>query len=120
METFIGDHPPDSMYRNGVEIDCQCARCGSSCDYVDCGHCDEGSLGSDCIDDLCHGGECIHGDSGFIPCDICGGAGGWHECLSSPEFCNGNPLPGRENVERGKIEWFTIESAEDFGKGILE
>lgn len=103
-ETVIADHPPS----DGREWDCQCARCGSSCDYEHCWNCDDGYCGSDCIDDLCHGGECIHGDSGQIVCDICHGYGGWHQCLSSEVGCVKNPLPGREDVPRGRIEWFTI------------
>lgn len=106
---IIADQPSPEMYRTGENLDCQCARCGSSCDYERCYNCDEGSLGSDCIDDLCHGGDCIHGDSGFIPCDTCNGAGGWNTCMSSPEWCKANPLPGRESIERGAIEWFTVE-----------
>ena len=105
---IIRDFPP----RDGKEYDCQCARCGSSCDSQDCWNCEDGSLGSDCCDDLCHGGECIHGDSGFIPCDVCRGHGHWFSCLSSPEWCEANPLPGRENIARGKIEWFCIERTE--------
>ena len=84
----------------GCGADCQCARCGSSCAWVDCGNCggDDEALGSDCIDDLCHGGECIHGDSGFIRCDWCRGAGGsWH-CVSPPDWCEANPLLGREHI----------------------
>lgn len=106
----IGDHPLPETYGPGLEIDCQCARCGSSCDWQHCYNCDEGSLGSDCIDDLCHGGECIHGDSGFIPCDICGGYGGWNQCLSGAEWCEANPMPGRESITQGQIEWFTIKA----------
>lgn len=105
---IIADRPTPEMYRSGLKIDCQCARCGSSCDYEHCTNCEDGSCGSDCIDDLCHGGECIHGDSGFIPCDICDGQGGWNYCMSSLEWCEANPLPGRESVQRGAIEWFTF------------
>lgn len=38
-----------------------------------------GYLGSDCDDDMCHGGDvpCLHGDTGEIRCDICEGEGGW-------------------------------------------
>lgn len=42
-------------------------------------------------------------------CDVCLGVGHWHECLSSAEWCQENPLPGRENVERGTIEWFEVK-----------
>ena len=100
----IQSFPP----RDENEWDCQCARCGSSCDYVDCWNCEDGGCGSDCIDDLCYGGECIHGDTGQIRCDICQGHGGWWQCLSDPEWCQGNPLEGREDVKRGQIEWFNV------------
>jgi hypothetical protein len=95
--------------RDANDWDCQCARCGSSCDYTDCYNCEDGSCGSDCIDDLCHGGECIHGDSGQIPCDICSGKGGWWSCLSSPEWCQDRPMDGREDVKCGSIEWFKVK-----------
>jgi hypothetical protein len=94
--------------RDGGEWDCQCARCGSSCDYVDCWNCEDGGCGSDCIDDLCHGGECIHGHSGQIRCDICDGHGGWWACLSDSEWCNANPIAGREEIKFGQIEWFKV------------
>ena len=89
-----------------AEEECQCARCGSSCAFVDCGNCggDDEALGSDCIDDLCHGGECIHGDSGFIRCGWCHGAGGWWHCISSPEWCKANPMPGREHITSTAME----------------
>lgn len=51
-----------------------------------------------------------------VICDICNGLGHWYRCLSSPEWCKANPLPGREDVERGKVEWF--ETEDDFGAGL--
>jgi hypothetical protein len=86
--------------RGRHDEECQCARCGSSCAFLRCGNCggDDEALGSSCIDDLCHGGECIHGDSGFIRCDWCHGAGGWWHCCSGPAWCEANPLPGREHI----------------------
>jgi hypothetical protein len=82
--------------QDGRRWDCQCARCGG-----------EGNLGSACIDDLCHGRDCIHGDSGLIPCDICHGLGRLPpRCLSSSEWCEANPLKGREGTSRGELEWF--------------
>lgn len=33
----------------------------------------------------------------------------WRFCLSSEEWCRANPLPGREDVKRGTIEWFKVE-----------
>lgn len=100
----------DTQIRGGVEWfkvpvgdgtwadECQCARCGSSVEWVDCYNCDDGDLGSDCIDDLCHGGECMHGDSGFIRCDICNGKGGWWRCISGREWCLAHPLEGRAGI----------------------
>lgn len=30
-------------------------------------------------------------------------------CLSSEEWCRTHPIEGREDVERGEIEWFEVE-----------
>ena len=98
--TYIGPHPPPEMYAADLEIDCQCARCGSSCDSDDC----------ECVD-LCYldedGNETD--DYDYDECDVCDGWRYIMQCMSSPEWCEANPLPGREGVERGKIEWFTIQ-----------
>lgn len=101
----IADHPPKEMYATGLTIHCQCARCGSSTHYEDCWNCEDGYSDHDCGEDVCC---CLYPEDN-VECDVCDGRGGWHVCLSSPEFCQANPLPGRENVERGKIEWFTVE-----------
>ena len=107
--TIIADHPTPEMYATGQEIDCQCARCGSSCDYQDCDNCDDGADGHDCGEDVC---VCLYPEEN-VACQYCDGNGGWHRCLSSPEFCESNPLPGREDVQRGKIEWFTHATPHD-------
>src|SRR5262249_33757859 len=105
----IADHPPPEMYRLAGEIDCQCARCGSSCDYQDCWNCDEdGFSDHDCGEDTCC---CLHPEPNVV-CHVCGGHAGWQRCISSPEWCQANPLPGREHVPRGSIEWFTIEGGD--------
>lgn len=101
----IADFPPDDMHKPRLEIDCQCARCGSSCDRIECHDC---------------GGEGYYQEeedfeTETVVCQTCRGRGGWMWCLSSPEFCSANPVEGREAVERGKIEWFTIEI---FGHGL--
>lgn len=58
-----------------------CERCGQDLDWQNCWNCEDGFLGSDCIDDLCHGNdECIHGDAGRIRCDVCKGDGGYFMC----------------------------------------
>lgn len=96
----IADHPTDEMYASGLEIDCQCARCGSSVDSEECDacNCEDGCIWDDDDEDA----------QDWEPCPICDGAGVWHRCMSSPEWCQANPIPGREDVPRGKIEWFTI------------
>ncbi len=89
------------FFKIGDRDEEQCARCGSSVEWVSCWQCSgEGSLGSACIDDLCHGEEeCIHGDRAVLPCDICRGSGAFPHCISSPEWCEGHPLPGREQIK---------------------
>ena len=70
--------------------ECMCARCGSSCADKRCEEC--GGLGY--IDDA---------DDDFgaqtYACETCGGVGGWRFCLSSREWCEANPMPGRELVQ---------------------
>lgn len=100
----IADRPPPEMYSAGLEIDCQCARCGSSCEYRRCDSCEDGYDGHDCGEDTCC---CLHPEENVV-CQICDGDGGWNVCLSSPEWCEANPLAGRESVQRGAIEWFTV------------
>ena len=94
---LIADHPSPEMYRSGLEIDVQCARCGSS---IDTRHCEE--CGGDTRSSLSHD----------VPCDCCRGAGVLHICLSSAEYCRDNPMAGREDVPRGKVEWFTCPNTD--------
>lgn len=102
-ESVIAQYPPS----DGREWDCQCARCGSSCDWSDCWDCHDGYSHHDCMDDCC----CCLDKSPNVVCDECHGHGGWWECLSSGSWCNANPLEGRGNVPRGQIEWFTFDEA---------
>lgn len=44
----------------------------------------------------------------YLRCNDCQGTGGWYRCCSDDEWCEANPIKGREHVERGVIEWFTI------------
>lgn len=84
----------DRGIKNGIEFfhvdghgeDCQCARCGSSCYFVDCDNC--GGEGEIEDDDWQFEGE-------FYRCDWCRGKGGWWRCCSSKAFCEANPMPGR-------------------------
>ena len=101
-ECHIGKHPND-----GRNWDCQCARCGSSMTHIECESCGgEGVSGHDCGEDTC----CCLDPEENMTCDICDGKGGWLECLSSSEFCEGNPLPGREKIKRGEVEWITLDA----------
>lgn len=106
--TVIAKWPPE----DGRQWESQCARCGSSTDDGEsCWQCGgEGSLGSACIDDMCHGqDECIHGDDDEIPCDICEGSGTLPpRCLSDEAWCEAHPIAGREQTPRGTVEWFVV------------
>ena len=80
--------------------DCQCARCGSSCGFLRCGNCDEdGFSHHDCGEDCC----CCRYPENNVRCDWCKGAGGWWNCLSTPEFCNAHPLPGRDHIKSSAL-----------------
>lgn len=90
---------------DGAQWENQCARCGSSMHWEDCEQCDEdGMSGHDCGEDCCC---CLDPEENMI-CDTCDGEGGWWMCLSDDEWCNAHPLPGREHVQRGRVEWFRI------------
>lgn len=102
VEKIIARHPP----RDGREWDCQCARCGSSMVYEECGSCDENGMSHhDCGEDSC----CCADPEPNVPCDLCNGEGGWLECASDSGWCMSNPQEGRESVKRGAIEWFTFD-----------
>lgn len=103
-QSVIADRPTDEMYHSGLEIDAQCARCGSSCAREHCWNCEDGFSDHDCGEDTC----CCRYPEPNVVCGVCRGYGGWQMCLSSAEWCQANPLPGREGVERGQIEWFTF------------
>ena len=76
------------------EEDCQCARCGSSCVWVNCWNCGgEGEVQR--YDDMTLGGLIEE----YETCHHCRGTGGWHVCCSSPEWCEANPLPDRAHIK---------------------
>jgi hypothetical protein len=99
----ISEHPPRNMYASGLEIECQCARCGGSTVWHDCWNCDDGYIELYDEDPLWYDPDDIEA------CDVCRGRGGWNCCGNEAEWCQAHPLPGREDVKRGMIEWFTIE-----------
>ncbi len=86
-------------------IDYQCKRCGSSILFKICPNCGgEGFAGHDCGEDCC----CCADPEDNVVCDICHGTGSSPVCISSPEWCEAHPLPGRENIARSAPERFTI------------
>ncbi len=102
--THIGERPSRDIYASGLDIECQCARCGSSVETERCNSCEDGFDGHDCGEDCC---PCLYPEDN-IPCDYCRGKGVFHTCQSSPEWCEANPMHGRENIPRGTIEWYTV------------
>lgn len=76
----------------GTEI--YCGRCGGSTEFVRCPDCDGGWSDHDCGEDCC---ACVDPEPNVL-CLTCGGAGGSRHCTNSPEWCEANPLPGRESV----------------------
>jgi len=80
------------------DYDTQCARCGSSTVWEDCCNC---------------GGEGYIEDDDWQcpetrPCDWCKTTGGFPLCCSGEEWCTANPIPGREAITHGAIEYFEI------------
>lgn len=90
--------------RDGNEWECQCARCGSSADWRECGECEDGYREEDFGDD-------VVSDMDFVKCEFCEGHGGDYWCRSPKEWCEANPVDGREKIERGQIEWFRVREA---------
>lgn len=72
--------------------DVQCARCGSSLAYEDCEFCPATGWFYEPDPD----------------CPACNGRGTRPWCFSSPEWCEANPLPGREHVARHTPEEFEV------------
>jgi len=103
-DAIIQGTPP----ADGRNWECQCARCGSSADWIDCWACVDGMAGHDCGEDCC---MCLRPEENVI-CEICGGNGGGWRCLAALIYCEENPMDGREQIVRGAIEWFTVERNE--------
>lgn len=95
-------HPKDCRCA-GCELDgdteCQCARCGSSVARVRCDAC--GGSGRTEPGELQQEDPLRYDEDDTEPCHDCSGAGGWWKCESSIEWCEANPLPGREDVASG-------------------
>lgn len=76
------DQTPD-----GVD---ECGRCGSSVLWEDCATC-------------AATGDLTLAGYGRPSCDVCQGTGRMATCLSSIEWCEAHPLPGREDVPRHAV-----------------
>lgn len=85
----------ETVARTDEDIEEQCARCGSSMGYEDCEVCPAFGYYYDPDPD----------------CYACHGTGTAWFCLSSAEWCEANPLPGREEVERHTVEEFVVRRA---------
>jgi hypothetical protein len=83
----------------------QCGRCGSSLAFEECQNCGgEGYTSHDCGEDSC----CCADPEDNVLCDVCKGDGTFAVCVSSADWCNAHPLPGRETTERSTVESFSI------------
>lgn len=105
MKTFIGnDHPND-----GQKWECQCARCGSSLGWEECSAC--GGEGATSPGELYEQDPLWYDEDDCENCHQCGGQGSFPSCLSGSEWCEANPIVGRENIPSSTPEWFVVESA---------
>lgn len=101
-DTHIGlNHPQD-----GREWDCQCARCGSTLTWESCGAC--GGDGCTAPGELYEQDPLWYDMDDIQVCHECGGEAWFPNCISSPEYCEGNPIVGRESIPRHTPEWFAL------------
>lgn len=94
IEWYTVDNGP---LEQDLTEECSCARCGSSVEHLRCYNCGgEGYDGHECGEDCC---QCLYPEDNR-ECDICNGYGslGLH-CVSTPEYCESHPIPGREHIK---------------------
>ena len=99
--THIGPTPPE----DGQDYEPRCARCGRDVDREHCDHCEDGYSDHECGEDTC----CCLRPELNVPCEICEGKGGWWRCMQSGDWCEAHPLPGRDHIRRGEVEWVVTE-----------
>lgn len=95
------DHPND-----GRQWECQCARCGSSLAWESCNVC--GGEGITGPGELHEEDPLWYDPDDYEPCSQCGGVAAWPVCLSTPEWCEANALPGRTGMKCSTPEWFVV------------
>lgn len=83
------------MTDDAKRTELQCKRCGSSMYWESCPDCDGGLV----LDD-----DFYANLDATKPCASCDGEGGKWICLSTAEWCDSHPLPGREDVPRSIVE----------------
>lgn len=88
IEWFAVQHPDGEP-----DEDCQCARCGSTALFADCTNC--GGDGEVIDDRDWNLGGLLEE---YRRCPDCRGDGGGWYCCSDREWCNANPMAGREQV----------------------
>lgn len=99
---MTGEVDPAHCHR--CEWDAQCARCGSTISTEPCEVCPVVGFYSDEVDP---------------DCPACDGTGYTNWCLSPHEWCEANPLPGREDIERHAVELFVSRPCSDHGGPML-
>jgi len=103
--TFIGAFP-QAQVLTGRRWDCQCARCGSSLYWEQCGRC--GGEGITAPGELFEEDPLWYDQEAYEACHQCDGEGSWPLCCSGYDWCLFNPLPGRIEIPSGTPEWFEV------------
>ena len=104
---LLGENPP----QDGKEYDCQCARCGSSVEWEQCGAC--GGEGITGPGELYEQDPLWYDPDDYETCHQCGGEASFPSCISSDEWCKAHPKKGREEIESGTPEWFVVNRSND-------
>ena len=105
---FFGWVRPD--YDHAYEY--RCGRCGSDGSFEDCEDCyGTGVSGHECGEDTC---SCTDPEDNII-CATCLGTGVFFNCLPTVKWCETHPLPGRENILSGTVEWVRMKKGEKNG-----
>lgn len=80
-----------------------CARCGHDVEFVTCESC--GGDGHTGLGELYEQDPLWYDPDDIEVCQSCLGSGGDFWCVNTMEYCESNPIKGREDIRRGVIEW---------------